>query len=143
MKLLRAATRLELIPIDHGLCLPDADVPEALADVNCSWLFWRQAKEPFSDDSLNFIAELNGREDAMQLWDVFGPAGGADDIRDAARAPGEQGVGGVTKGFEGSRISPGALLCLRICTLLLQLGAAAGLTLHEIGRLMIRGPTYS
>ena len=34
---------IQLIPIDHGLSLPDS---LAVCDVNLCWLFWKQVKNP-------------------------------------------------------------------------------------------------
>ncbi|KAH7351612.1 hypothetical protein KP509_19G005800 [Ceratopteris richardii] len=53
---------LELIPIDHGLCLP-----EALEDPYFEWLHWPQASLPFSEEELDYISRLNGYEDANIL----------------------------------------------------------------------------
>ncbi|KAJ6684436.1 PHOSPHATIDYLINOSITOL 3-AND 4-KINASE [Salix viminalis] len=39
--------QVELIPIDHGLCLP-----ESLEDPYFEWIQWRKASIPFSDDEL-------------------------------------------------------------------------------------------
>ncbi|KAK6133955.1 hypothetical protein DH2020_032296 [Rehmannia glutinosa] len=40
--------QVELIPIDHGLCLP-----ESLEDPYFEWIHWPQASIPFSDDELS------------------------------------------------------------------------------------------
>ncbi|XP_021745720.1 phosphatidylinositol 4-kinase gamma 8-like [Chenopodium quinoa] len=52
----------ELIPIDHGLCLP-----EWLDDPYFEWLHWPQASIPFSDAELEYISNLNPFEDARLL----------------------------------------------------------------------------
>ncbi|GAB2227899.1 hypothetical protein Droror1_Dr00009727 [Drosera rotundifolia] len=52
----------ELVPIDHGLCLP-----EWLDDPYFEWLHWPQAAVPFSDSELEYIAKLNPYEDAKLL----------------------------------------------------------------------------
>ncbi|KAL2895767.1 Phosphatidylinositol 4-kinase gamma 1 [Bienertia sinuspersici] len=49
----------ELIPIDHGLCLP-----EWLDDPYFEWLHWPQASIPFSDAEMEYISNLNPFEDA-------------------------------------------------------------------------------
>jgi len=107
VKLLRSADRLELVPIDHGLCLPSVS---HLSDISFSWIHWNQCKEPLSPTSLAHIASLNASKDSILLWRVLGP-----------------------------HISPSSHLTLRLTTALLQEGALAGLTLREIGKMMIRG----
>lgn len=52
----------ELIPIDHGLCLP-----EWLDDPYFEWLHWPQASIPFSDAEIDYISNLNPFEDAKLL----------------------------------------------------------------------------
>jgi hypothetical protein len=46
--------QVELIPIDHGLCLP-----ETLEDPYFEWIHWPQASIPFSEDELAYIENLN------------------------------------------------------------------------------------
>jgi hypothetical protein len=104
---LRAARRLELVPIDHGLCLPAIT---ALDEVSCSWVHWKQAREPLAAASRRYVLSLDGRADALMLWAIF-----------------------------GDRIKPSCLLTLRVCTVLLQEGVRAGLTLSEVGLMMVRG----
>lgn len=53
---------LELIPIDHGLCLP-----EAIDDPYFEWLHWPQAALPFSEEELEYIKNLNAASDAELL----------------------------------------------------------------------------
>lgn len=50
---------LELIPIDHGLCLP-----EALEDPYFEWLHWPQSSLPFSEEELDYIKGLDEYKDA-------------------------------------------------------------------------------
>lgn len=52
----------ELIPIDHGLCLP-----ECLEDPYFEWIHWPQASIPFSEDELKYIADLDPVKDADML----------------------------------------------------------------------------
>lgn len=66
---LRAADRIELVPIDHGLCLPSAS---HLQDVSFCWTGWKQCDAPLSEDSIKFIDSLDGRRDSLLLWSVFG-----------------------------------------------------------------------
>lgn len=55
-------TQTELIPIDHGLCLP-----ESLEDPYFEWIHWPQASIPFSDEELEYIAKLDPHKDAEDL----------------------------------------------------------------------------
>ncbi|XP_041013215.1 phosphatidylinositol 4-kinase gamma 5-like isoform X2 [Juglans microcarpa x Juglans regia] len=50
--------QVELIPIDHGLCLP-----ETLEDPYFEWIHWPQASIPFSEDELEYIKNLD------PVWD--------------------------------------------------------------------------
>ncbi|CAE6042040.1 unnamed protein product [Arabidopsis arenosa] len=52
----------ELVPIDHGLCLP-----ECLDDPYFEWLNWPQALVPFSDTELEYISNLDPFKDAELL----------------------------------------------------------------------------
>lgn len=52
----------ELIPIDHGLCLP-----ECLEDPYFEWIHWPQASVPFSEDELEYIENLDPVKDADML----------------------------------------------------------------------------
>uniref|UniRef100_A0ACD6ACP7 Uncharacterized protein n=1 Tax=Avena sativa TaxID=4498 RepID=A0ACD6ACP7_AVESA len=52
----------ELIPIDHGLCLP-----ESLEDPYFEWIHWPQASIPFSVEELQYIANLDPVKDAEML----------------------------------------------------------------------------
>ncbi|KAF2321385.1 hypothetical protein GH714_040974 [Hevea brasiliensis] len=54
--------QVELIPIDHGLCLP-----ETLEDPYFEWIHWPQASIPFSDDELEYIQKLNPGTDCDML----------------------------------------------------------------------------
>ncbi|XP_011009383.1 PREDICTED: phosphatidylinositol 4-kinase gamma 5-like [Populus euphratica] len=54
--------QVELIPIDHGLCLP-----ETLEDPYFEWIHWPQASIPFSDDELDYIEKLNPVKDCDML----------------------------------------------------------------------------
>jgi len=68
-RVLRAAKRVELVPIDHGLCLPHAS---HLGDVSCNWIFWKQASEPLSEVHRAYVAALDGRADAKLLYAALG-----------------------------------------------------------------------
>jgi hypothetical protein len=82
----------------------------ALDEVSCSWVTWRQSKKPLSAENRAYVLALDGRKDALLLHNAL-----------------------------GDRIRPPCLLTLRVCTALLQEGVAAGLTLAEIGLMMVRG----
>ena len=53
---------VELIPIDHGLCLP-----ETLDALYFEWLHWHQASIPFSKDELEYIENLDPEYDCNLL----------------------------------------------------------------------------
>lgn len=52
----------ELVPIDHGLCLP-----EWLDDPYFEWLHWPQASVPFSESEAEYISNLDPFKDAELL----------------------------------------------------------------------------
>ncbi|KAK5771552.1 phosphatidylinositol 4-kinase gamma 5-like [Gossypium arboreum] len=54
--------QMELIPIDHGLCLP-----ETLEDPYFEWIHWPQASIPFSEDELEYIQKLDPMKDCEML----------------------------------------------------------------------------
>ncbi|XP_071705547.1 phosphatidylinositol 4-kinase gamma 6-like [Rutidosis leptorrhynchoides] len=54
--------QVELVPIDHGLCLP-----ESLDDPYFEWIHWPQASVPFSDDELDYISNLDPVHDSDLL----------------------------------------------------------------------------
>ncbi|GKV39272.1 hypothetical protein SLEP1_g47074 [Rubroshorea leprosula] len=54
--------QVELIPIDHGLCLP-----ETLEDPYFEWIHWPQASIPFSEDELEYIGNLDHVKDCEML----------------------------------------------------------------------------
>ncbi|CAM8912828.1 unnamed protein product [Rhodiola kirilowii] len=54
--------QVELIPIDHGLCLP-----ENLEDPYFEWIHWPQASIPFSEDEIEYIRNLDPARDAEML----------------------------------------------------------------------------
>ncbi|OVA04892.1 Phosphatidylinositol 3-/4-kinase [Macleaya cordata] len=54
--------QMELIPIDHGLCLP-----ESLEDPYFEWIHWPQASIPFSEDELDYISNLDPVRDSEML----------------------------------------------------------------------------
>lgn len=54
--------QVELVPIDHGLCLP-----ENLEDPYFEWIHWPQASIPFSEDELEYISHLDPFRDSELL----------------------------------------------------------------------------
>ncbi|XP_058203587.1 phosphatidylinositol 4-kinase gamma 4-like [Rhododendron vialii] len=95
--------RIVLVPIDHGYCLP-----ENFEDCTFDWLYWPQANQPYSPDTLEYIKSLDAEKDIALLkfygWDLS---------------------------LEVSRT-------LRISTMLLKKGAERGLTPFAIGSIMCR-----
>jgi hypothetical protein len=57
-----AFSEVDLIPIDHGLCLP-----EALEDPYFEWIHWPQASIPFSENELSYIENLDPARDCEML----------------------------------------------------------------------------
>ncbi|KAE8663015.1 Phosphatidylinositol 4-kinase gamma 5 [Hibiscus syriacus] len=57
-----AAGAAELVPVDHGLCLP-----ECLDDPYFEWLHWPQALVPFSESETEYILNLYPYKDAELL----------------------------------------------------------------------------
>ena len=62
-------TKYELIPIDHGLSLPDR--LEVYAD-DVAWMSWPQAQKPFGERELAYIRSLNGSRDSRLLSKCLG-----------------------------------------------------------------------
>ncbi|KAK3156637.1 hypothetical protein QOZ80_2AG0109870 [Eleusine coracana subsp. coracana] len=94
---------LKLVPIDHGYCLP-----EKFEDCTFEWLYWPQAREPFSADALAYIRTLDAEKDIALLK------------------------------FHGWGLSRQSALVLRASTMLLKKGAERGLTPYDIGSIMCR-----
>ncbi|KAL3622244.1 Phosphatidylinositol 4-kinase gamma 4 [Castilleja foliolosa] len=92
-----------LLPIDHGYCLP-----YSFEDCTFDWLYWPQARQPFSAETIEYIKSMDAEEDIALLkfygWDVP---------------------------FECACV-------LRISTMLLKKGAEKGLTPCAIGNIMCR-----
>lgn len=95
--------RTVLIPIDHGYCLP-----ESFEDCTFDWLYWLQAREPYSPDTIDYIKSLDAEEDIKLLK------------------------------FHGWDLPPKCARILRISTMLLKKGAGRGLTPFSIGSIMCR-----
>lgn len=95
--------QIELIPIDHGYCLPDS-----FEDCTFDWLYWPQAKQPFSPETINYIKSLDAEQDLALLK------------------------------FHGWEVPIECAQTLRISTMLLKKGAERGLTPFTIGNIMCR-----
>eukprot|EP00212_Chloropicon_laureae_P005775 CAMPEP_0197493872 /NCGR_PEP_ID=MMETSP1311-20131121/25190_1 /TAXON_ID=464262 /ORGANISM="Genus nov. species nov., Strain RCC856" /LENGTH=777 /DNA_ID=CAMNT_0043039177 /DNA_START=418 /DNA_END=2751 /DNA_ORIENTATION=- len=98
------AQQQSLVPIDHGFCLP-----ETLEAVYFEWLHWPQASMPFTDEELDYIADLDPKADVAMLR------------------------------RELPMLREESLRILQIGTILLKKCAAKGLTLCEIGEIMSGG----
>lgn len=57
-------SKYRLIPIDHGLVLPDT---MDLGDIDLVWYYWPQSKMPFSETELRYIFSLDSDRDAWKL----------------------------------------------------------------------------
>ncbi|RDX92078.1 Phosphatidylinositol 4-kinase gamma 4, partial [Mucuna pruriens] len=94
---------MKLIPIDHGYCLPDK-----FEDCTFDWLYWPQARQPYSPETVDYINSLDAEKDLELLkhygWDIP---------------------------IECART-------LRISTMLLKKGVERGLTSYAIGSIMCR-----
>ncbi|CAN7021278.1 unnamed protein product [Brassica oleracea var. botrytis] len=95
--------KIVLVPIDHGYCLP-----ESFEDCTFEWLYWSQARKPYSRETLDYIRSLNAEEDINLLK------------------------------FHGWKMPLKTARTLRISTMLLKKGAERGLTAFEIGNMMCR-----
>ncbi|XP_010418512.1 PREDICTED: phosphatidylinositol 4-kinase gamma 2-like [Camelina sativa] len=92
-----------LIPIDHGYCLP-----ENFEDCTFEWLYWPQAKLPFSADTLDYIKSLDSEQDIALLQ------------------------------HHGWNVPEAVSRTLHISTMLLKEGAERNLTPYQIGIIMCR-----
>lgn len=95
--------RIVLIPIDHGYCLP-----ENFEDCTFDWLYWPQAQQPYSPDTIEYIKSLDAEKDIALLK------------------------------FCGWELSLEVSRTLRISTMLLKKGVERGLTPFAIGSIMCR-----
>ncbi|KAF7138098.1 hypothetical protein RHSIM_Rhsim07G0004100 [Rhododendron simsii] len=95
--------RTVLIPIDHGYCLP-----ESFEDCTFDWLYWPQAREPYTAETIEYIKSLDAEEDIALLK------------------------------FYGWVLPLECARTLRISTMLLKKGAERGLTPYVIGSIMCR-----
>ncbi|XP_024024182.1 phosphatidylinositol 4-kinase gamma 3 [Morus notabilis] len=95
--------RIVLVPIDHGYCLP-----ESFEDCTFEWLYWPQARQPYSPDILDYIKSLDAEQDIELLK------------------------------FHGWNLPPKCARNFRISTMLLKKGAERGLTPFTIGSIVCR-----
>ncbi|MCD7465869.1 hypothetical protein HAX54_002059 [Datura stramonium] len=57
-----------LIPVDHGYCLPNS-----FEDVTFDWLYWPQARQPFSSETIEYIKSLDTENIGLLKfygWDI-------------------------------------------------------------------------
>ncbi|KAG6752689.1 hypothetical protein POTOM_042724 [Populus tomentosa] len=95
--------KIVLIPIDHGYCLPTN-----FEDCTFDWVYWPQAQQPYSPDTVEYIKALDAEQDIALLK------------------------------FHGWDIPPECARTLRISTMLLKKGVERGLTPFAIGSIMCR-----
>ncbi|KAI3681869.1 hypothetical protein L6452_36674 [Arctium lappa] len=95
--------RFVLIPIDHGYCLP-----ASFEDCTFDWLYWPQARQPFSPETINYIKSLDVEEDIALL------------------------------NFYGWNLPSECARTFRISTMLLKKGVEKGFTPFAIGNIMCR-----
>ncbi|XP_028790020.1 phosphatidylinositol 4-kinase gamma 4 [Neltuma alba] len=95
--------RIVLIPIDHGYCLP-----EIFEDCTFDWLYWPQAQEPYSADTIDYVKSLDAEADIELLK------------------------------FHGWDLPAKCARVFRISTMLLKKGAERGFTPFSIGSIMCR-----
>ncbi|PNY00097.1 putative phosphatidylinositol 4-kinase type 2-beta [Trifolium pratense] len=98
-----AGGQIKLIPIDHGYCLPDK-----FEDCTFDWLYWPQARQPYSRETVDYINSLDAEKD-IEILKLYG----WDIPLQCART-------------------------LRISTMLLKKGVARGLTPYAIGSIICR-----
>nr|KYP75496.1 hypothetical protein KK1_008235 [Cajanus cajan] len=94
---------MKLIPIDHGYCLPDK-----FEDCTFDWIYWPQARQPYSPETVDYIKSLDAEKD-LELLKCYG----WDIPLECART-------------------------FRISTMLLKKGVERGLTPYVIGSIMCR-----
>ncbi|KVH91059.1 phosphatidylinositol 4-kinase gamma 4-like [Cynara cardunculus var. scolymus] len=95
--------RFVLIPIDHGYCLP-----HSFEDCTFDWLYWPQARQRFSPETVDYINSLDAEEDIALL------------------------------NFYGWNLPLECARTLRISTMLLKKGVEKGLSPFAIGSIMCR-----
>uniref|UniRef100_A0A0E0L6H7 1-phosphatidylinositol 4-kinase n=1 Tax=Oryza punctata TaxID=4537 RepID=A0A0E0L6H7_ORYPU len=94
---------ISLVPIDHGYCLP-----ESFEDCTFEWLYWPQCREPFSEETVEYIRSLDAEEDIAILR------------------------------FHGWEMPAKCERVLRVTTMLLKKGVDAGLAAFDMGSILCR-----
>uniref|UniRef100_A0A0E0HJ55 1-phosphatidylinositol 4-kinase n=1 Tax=Oryza nivara TaxID=4536 RepID=A0A0E0HJ55_ORYNI len=94
---------LTLVPIDHGYCLP-----ESFEDCTFEWLYWPQCREPFSEETVEYIRSLDAEEDIAILR------------------------------FHGWEMPAKCERVLRVTTMLLKKGVDSGLAAFDMGSILCR-----
>lgn len=92
-----------LTPIDHGYCLP-----QKFEDCTFDWLYWPQARQPYTTDIINYIKSLDAERDIELLK------------------------------FHGWELPAESARVFRISTMLLKKGVERGLCPFAIGSVMCR-----
>ena len=64
----KRALKRRLIPIDHGLSIPDT---LAVCSYDLAWLSFAQAEQPFSEKSLEYIRNIDIMQDIKMLEETF------------------------------------------------------------------------
>ncbi|KAL9240537.1 hypothetical protein vseg_014744 [Gypsophila vaccaria] len=95
--------QISLIPIDHGYCLPSK-----FEDCTFDWLYWPQARQAFSLETIKYIKSLDAEKDIKLLK------------------------------LHGWDLPPECARLFRVSTMLLKKGAERGLTPFAIGSIMCR-----
>ncbi|KAK4769156.1 hypothetical protein SAY86_027306 [Trapa natans] len=95
--------QIRLVPIDHGYCLP-----ENFEDCTFDWLYWPQARQPYSSTTVDYINSLDAEQDIAMLK------------------------------FYGWDMPLKCARTLRISTMLLKKGTRRGLTPFVMGSIMCR-----
>ena len=114
----RAGGSLSLVPIDHGLCLPEiisqhtGPNHELLRSMYFVWQNWPQARQPFSD-------VVRGLIDRQLADDLFRSV-----------------VARLTEDMGRNSLTCGALTTLKIGAMVLKNGVRAGLNLSEIAEVV-------
>ncbi|KAL6533310.1 Phosphatidylinositol 4-kinase gamma 3 [Orobanche minor] len=95
--------KIVLVPIDHGYCMP-----ENFEECTFEWLYWPQAKQPFTPDEITYINSLDAEKDIELLR------------------------------FYGWNVPDNCERVFRVATMLLKKGAERGLSPFAIGGIMCR-----
>eukprot|EP01025_Chloroclados_australasicus_P059787 TRINITY_DN757_c3_g1_i1.p1 TRINITY_DN757_c3_g1~~TRINITY_DN757_c3_g1_i1.p1 ORF type:complete len:731 (+),score=33.84 TRINITY_DN757_c3_g1_i1:172-2193(+) len=93
----------KLTPIDHGYCLPDS-----FEDICFEWMYWPQAAQPFSPNTLKYIENLDVNKDLELI------------------------------NSHNLKIRPECERVLQVCFMLLKKAAAMGLTLFDVAMILCR-----